>query len=270
MGTAIFQVNAFTADGCNGNPAAVMPLDEFPEDSVLQSVARENAMPVTAFIVRNGAAWNLRWFTATNELPLCGHGTIASAWVVSNHLDPGAASLVFETNAGPLPVRRDGDRYAMDFPARYPKLVSAEDAIAFAIGATPIELHHDGFNYLAVLDCAATVRALEPDIAAINGLARTRGLIVTARGDDGYDCVSRYFTPQQGVAEDAVTGSAHCALTPFWCDRLAKTEIRAFQASPRGGELIGRFNGDRVELEGACRDASGARDAVDLDASAAR
>ena len=247
-----------------------MPLETFADDALLQSIAKENDLPATAFLVRNGASWNLRWFTATNELPLCGHGTIAAAWVVSTRLDPGRTEMLFETNAGPLPVRRNGERYAMDFPARHPKAVAPVEQIATAIGVTPVELHHDGVNYIAVLESAAIVRALRPDISAVERLEETRGLIVTAAGDEGYDCVSRYFTPQQGVPEDAVTGSAHCALTPFWCERLAQTEILAFQASERGGELVGRIRGNRVELEGACREGLGARDAVDLDAGAAR
>lgn len=247
-----------------------MPLETFPEDSVLQSVARENGLPVTAFLVRNGDGWNLRWFTTANELPLCGHGTIASAWVVSNRLVPGCAEMTFQTNAGALPVRRAGERYAMDFPARHPKPVAVTADVATAIGVVPAELHHDGVNYLAVLASAATVRGLKPDIASIERLEGTRGLIVTAVGDDGYDCVSRYFTPQQGVPEDAVTGSAHTALTPFWCNRLGSREIRAFQASARGGELTCRLKGERVELEGECGPASGAGDTVDLDSRAAR
>jgi PhzF family phenazine biosynthesis protein len=251
MEAPIFHVDAFATRIFGGNPAAVMRLGSFPDDALLQSIAQENNLPVTAFLVPENADWNLRWFTTAGELPLCGHGTIASAWVVSNRLDPGRSEMLFNTNAGPLRVRRGGDRYAMDFPARYAKPVAAREEIAAAIGAAPVELHHDGVNYLAVLDSAASVRHLKADIASIDRLQGTRGLIVTAAGD-GYDCVSRYFTPQQGVPEDAVTGSAHCALAPFWCARLSKPEIRAFQASPRGGELVCRTNGDRVELEGAC------------------
>jgi PhzF family phenazine biosynthesis protein len=252
MEAPIFHVDAFATRVFGGNPAAVMRLASFPDTALLQSIAQENSLPVTAFLVPENAGWNLRWFTTAGELPLCGHGTIASAWVVSNRLDPGRSDMVFTTNAGPLRVRRSGERYAMDFPARHAKPVVALEAIAAAIGETPVELYHDGVNYLAVLDSAASVRGLKPDITSIERLEGTRGLIVTAAGDDGYDCVSRYFTPQQGVPEDAVTGSAHCGLTPFWCARFGKREIRAFQASTRGGELVCRTNGDRVELEGAC------------------
>lgn len=265
-----FYVDAFVAPGFDGNPAAVTVLSEFPGDALLQSAARENDLPVTAFLVRQSSTWALRWFTTANELPLCGHGTIASAWVVGTRLDPACSQMTFTTAAGALPVRRTGERYAMDFPARHPKAVEPVAAIASAIGVVPVELYHDGTNYLAVLDSAVTVRGLRPDIASIDRLEKTRGLILTAAGDHGYDCVSRYFTPQQGVPEDAVTGSAHCTLTPLWCGRLGKSEIRAFQASPRGGELVGRIKGDRVELEGGCREGLRAGDAVDLDARAAR
>lgn len=276
MEAAIFHVDAFATRVFGGNPAAVACLASFPHDALLQSIAQENNLPVTAFLVPKNADWDLRWFTTAGELPLCGHGTIASAWVVSNRLDPGRSDMVFGTNAGPLRVRRSSERYTMDFPARHAKPVAALEAIAAAIGETPVELHHDGVNYLAVLGSAASVRRLKPHIASIERLEGTRGLIVTAAGDDGYDCVSRYFTPQQGVPEDAVTGSAHCALAPFWCARLSKPEILAFQASPRGGELVCRANGDRVELEGACafyfegRCRLSSSDTVDFDACAAR
>jgi PhzF family phenazine biosynthesis protein len=252
MEAEIFHVDAFATRVFAGNPAAVMRLASFPDDALLQSVARENNLPVTAFLVAEKTDWQLRWFSTAGELPLCGHGTIASAWVVSNRFDPGRCEMVFHTNAGPLGVRRAGERYAMDFPSRRPKPIAPLQSVAAAIGEAPVELQYDGVNYLAVLDSAASVRRLKPDIAAIERLEGTRGLIVTAAGDQGYDCVSRYFTPQQGIYEDAVTGSAHCALTPFWCARLGKQEIRAFQASARGGEMLCRINGDRVELEGAC------------------
>lgn len=276
MEAEIFHVDAFATRVFAGNPAAVVRLTSFPDDALLQAVARENNLPVTAFLVAEKTDWHLRWFTRAGELPLCGHGTIASAWVVSNRLDPGRSEMVFHTNAGPLGVRRADERYAMDFPSRPPRPVAPLPSVAAAIGETPVELHHDGFNYMAVLDSAASVRRLKADVAAIERLQGTRGLIVTAAGDDGYDCVSRYFTPQQGVPEDAVTGSAHCALTPFWCARLGKQEIRAFQASPRGGEMICRIKGDRVELEGACAFylegtcRLSSSDAVDFQASAAR
>jgi PhzF family phenazine biosynthesis protein len=250
MRTPIYQIDAFTSRRFSGNPAAVMPLETFPDDSLLQAVARENNLAETAFLVRNGEDWNLRWFTPGNEVPLCGHATLASAWVVTERLEPGRTQMAFHTLSGPLHVRRNGERFVMDFPAR-PVRPAPSTGLEAALGARPVEVLSDGTNLIAVLNSAATVRNLTPDIAAIARL-ETHGVIVTAAGDDGFDCVSRYFTPQQGIDEDPVTGSAHCALTPYWCERLRKSEIRAYQASERGGELLCRAKGDRVELEGSC------------------
>jgi PhzF family phenazine biosynthesis protein len=255
MRIAIFHVDAFTAQRFGGNPAAVMPLPSFLEDSLLQAIARENNLSETAFLVPHGEDWRLRWFTPATEVPLCGHATLASAWVVTQRLDPGRQRVVFHTASGPLTVERSGERFVMDFPARPPVPVEVPPGLEAALGARPVEVLHDGFNYLALLDSAASVRRVTPDFRAI-GRLDAGGLIVTAPGDapeeGGYDCVSRYFAPAKGIDEDPVTGGAHCALTPFWTARLGKREIRAFQASSRGGELICRIRDDRVELEGEC------------------
>jgi PhzF family phenazine biosynthesis protein len=252
MRVPIFQVDAFAARRFGGNPAAVMVLPEFLDDAVLQAVARENNLAETAFLVRDGSDWRLRWFTPTVEVPLCGHATLASAWVVCERLVPGSREVAFHTVSGVLTVQRNRDRFVMDFPARTNVAVEVPPGLAAALGARPTEVFHDGFNYLTVLDNAATVRGLSPDIAAIKQLEGAVGVIVTAAGDADYDCVSRYFAPAKGIDEDPVTGGAHCALTPFWSARLGKREIRAFQASTRGGEMICRFKGERVDLEGAC------------------
>jgi len=251
MRIAIFHVDAFTADKFAGNPAAVMPLPSFLDDSLLQAIARENNLSETAFLVPHGEDWRLRWFTPATEVPLCGHATLASAWVVTQRLDPGRQRVVFHTASGPLRVERAGERFVMDFPARHPAPVEVPPGLEAALGARPVEVLHDGFNYLALLDSADSVRRVTPDFRAISRLD-AGGLVVTAPGDRGYDCVSRYFAPAKGIDEDPVTGGAHCALTPFWTGRLGKREIRAFQASARGGELVCRMRDDRVELEGEC------------------
>ena len=251
MRIAIFHVDAFTADKFAGNPAAVMPLPSFLDDSLLQAIARENNLSETAFLVPHGEDWRLRWFTPATEVPLCGHATLASAWVVTQRLDPGRQRVVFHTASGPLRVERAGERFVMDFPARHPAPVEVPPGLEAALGARPVEVLHDGFNYLALLDSADSVRRVAPDFRAISRLD-AGGLVVTAPGDRGYDCVSRYFAPAKGIDEDPVTGGAHCALTPFWTGRLGKREIRAFQASARGGELVCRMRDDRVELEGEC------------------
>lgn len=251
MRVPIYQVDAFTGRRFAGNPAAVMVLPCFPEDAVLQALALENNLSETAFLVGEGREWRLRWFTPATEVPLCGHATLASAWVVTERLGGAGDRVVFHTASGPLTVHGRRGRFVMDFPARPPRRAAAPAGLEAALGVAPVEVLHDGFNHLAILDSAATVRRLAPDLAAVRRLDAP-GLIVSARGDGRYDCVSRYFAPAKGIDEDPVTGGAHCALAPFWTERLGRPEIRAFQASRRGGEMVCRVRGDRVELEGEC------------------
>lgn len=251
MRTPIFQIDAFTTRRFAGNPAAVMPMDSFLADAMLQAIAAENNLAETAFLVPEGGDYRLRWFTPTTEVPLCGHATLASAAVVMERLEPGRSSVVFHSASGPLTVKRTETGYVMDFPVRLSEPAPAPPGLAAALGVVPIEVLVDAFNYMAVLESAQRVRELAPDIAAIARLDRS-GVIVTAPGDEGYDFVSRYFAPAKGIPEDPVTGGAHCALAPYWAKRLGKTELRAFQASQRGGEIICRLARDRVELEGTC------------------
>jgi len=251
MRTPIYQLDAFTSRRFAGNPAAVMPLDDFLGDDMLQAIAAENNLAETAFLVREGGDYRLRWFTPTTEVPLCGHATLASAAVVMERLEPGRNQVVFHSASGPLTVRRTATGYVMDFPARPSQPVPPPPGLAAALGAVPVEVVVDAFNYLVLLASAREVRGLTPDIAAIAHVDRS-GVIVTAPGDESYDFVSRYFAPAKGIPEDPVTGGAHCALAPYWAQRLGKTEFRAFQASKRGGEVICRLVGDRVELEGSC------------------
>lgn len=228
-----------------------MVLDHFADDAVLQAIAAENNQAETAFLVADGEDFHLRWFTPTVEVPLCGHATLASAAVVMERLFPGRRSVIFHSASGPLGVERTSTGYVMDFPARRSETVATSLALVDALGVRPVEVVADRFNYLALLESADQVRGLTPDHAAVAKLDRV-GVIVTAAGDDGYDFVSRYFAPAKGIPEDPVTGGAHCALAPFWAERLGKTSFRAFQASRRGGEIICRLLGDRVELEGSC------------------
>ena len=239
MRARIFQVDAFTRRRFAGNPAAVIPLPAFPPDALLQAIAAENNLAETAFLVADEGNYRLRWFTPAVEVPLCGHATLASGAVVMERLEPQRHEVVFLTASGPLAVVRTQDGYVMDFPARPCEAVATPQALAAALGVTPTHVRADAFNYLVLLEDAQAVRALKPDIGAIARLDRG-GVIVTGPGDGTYDFVSRYFAPAKGIAEDPVTGSAHCALAPFWAERLGRSELRAFQASPRGGEVICR------------------------------
>jgi PhzF family phenazine biosynthesis protein len=251
MPTKIFQVDAFTTRRFAGNPAAVMPLDSFLEDSVLQDIAAENNLAETAFLVPDGVDYRLRWFTPNTEVPLCGHATLASAAVVMERLEPKRDRVVFHTASGPLTVDRKGTGYVMDFPVRLSEPVETPPRLSEALGMVPIEVFRNAFNYLALLESEQVLRALTPDMAAIARIDRS-GVIVTAPGNRIYDFISRYFAPAKGIPEDPVTGAAHTMLAPYWANRLGQTEFRAFQASRRGGEIICRLVGDRVELEGTC------------------
>jgi PhzF family phenazine biosynthesis protein len=247
----IFQVDAFTTRRFAGNPAAVMPMACFLEDGVLQAIAAENNLSETAFLVADGQDFRLRWFTPAVEVPLCGHATLASAAVVMERLEPGRREVVFHTASGPLTVRAASGGYIMDFPVRRSEPVSGPPRLAQALGAAPLEVYGNSFNYLAVFGDERTLRGLTPDLPAIAGLDRN-GVIVTAPGSDGYDCVSRYFAPAKGIPEDPVTGAAHTMLIPYWARRLGRSELRAYQTSSRGGEMVCRLRGERIELEGSC------------------
>ena len=250
MRTPIFQIDAFTSRRFAGNPAAVMPMDFFPADTVLQAIAAENNLAETAFLVPEGDGYRLRWFTPTIEVPLCGHATLASAAVVMERLEPQRRRVVFQSASGPLTVSRTDAGYVMDFPACVAEPVIPPPELIEALGVAPVEvLTHSG-DYLALLESAVVLRKLAPNMAAIARI-EGGGVIVTAQEDGGgFDFISRYFAPAIGIPEDAVTGGVHCILTPYWAGRLNKTEFRAFQASRRGGEIICRLVGDRVELQG--------------------
>lgn len=251
MRVPIFQVDAFTTRRYTGNPAAVMAMQSFPADAVMQAIAAENNLAETAFLVPEDGDYRLRWFTPALEVPLCGHATLASAAVVMERLEPGRDKVVFHSASGPLAVRRSGKGYVLDFPARPSELCPAPRGLADALGVVPVEVYVNSFNYLALVKDARILRGLTPDMAALNLIDRL-GVIVTAEGDGDYDFVSRYFAPRKGIPEDPVTGAAHCMLAPYWSKRLGKTAFHAYQASKRGGEITCRLMGDRVELEGSC------------------
>ena len=251
MRTPIFHIDAFATHLFAGNPAAVMPLDSFLQDSVLQEIAAENNLSETAFLVPEGADYKLRWFTPTTEVPLCGHATLASAAVVMERLEPGRNVVTFHSASGPLTVTRTKSGYLMDFPVRLSELVATPPGLSEALGSNPIEVFTNEFNYLALLESAQVLRKLSPNMTSLALMDRP-GVIVTAPGEGSYDFVSRYFAPAKGIPEDPVTGAAHCMLAPYWAKRLGKTVFRAFQWSRRGGEIVCRLQGERVQLEGSC------------------
>jgi PhzF family phenazine biosynthesis protein len=251
MRTPIYQIDAFTSRRFTGNPAAVMPMSRFPSDATMLAIAAENNLSETAFLVAEGRDYRLRWFTPRIEVPLCGHATLASAAVVMERLEVGRDRVVFHSASGPLTVSRSCARYVMDLPTRPSQEITAPSGLAEALGAVPLEVWGNSFNYMAVLENEQVVRKLVPEMPAVARMGRP-GVIVTAAGDCTYDFISRYFAPAKGIPEDPVTGAAHCMLAPYWAKRLGKTEFRAFQASRRGGEMICRLAGDRTELEGSC------------------
>jgi PhzF family phenazine biosynthesis protein len=251
MRLPIYQVDAFADRIFAGNPAAVVPLAEWLPDATLQAIAAENNLAETAFFVRRGDAYDLRWFTPVVEVDLCGHATLASAHVVFRFIEPERRRVAFETRqAGTLVVTRQGDELAMDFPGWPPEPVESPSSLAVALGRNPSEVLASR-DFLAVYDKAADVAAIKPDFAALRRL--DRAVIVTAPGSGEVDFVSRFFAPRAGIDEDPVTGSAHCQLIPYWAKRLGKTRLAARQLSPRGGALSCALEGGRVTIAGQAR-----------------
>lgn len=249
MKIPIFQIDAFANEVFRGNPAAVCPLDHWLDDTCLQAIAAENNLAETAYFVAEGGAHRLRWFTPKQEVDLCGHATLASAYVIFQYLKPEAMAVTFNSQSGPLYVSREGDLLCMDFPARAPVACSASETLSGALGVPPREILCSR-DYLAIYDSEEDVRALRPSFEALKTLDRL-GVIVTAPGKAS-DFVSRFFAPGAGIPEDPVTGSAHCTLTPYWAKRLDKTKLRALQVSERGGELSCELKGNRVSIAGRC------------------
>jgi len=243
-----FQVDAFARNVFEGNPAAVVPLDEWLPDAVMQAIAAENNLSETAFFVPVGSVYGLRWFTPLKEVDLCGHATLATAHVLYEHLGASLPSITFRTLSGELRVRKSVGVYSMDFPLRRPTDVQVPTALVSGIGCSPFRVLAAD-DYIAVLADEEAVRLVVPDHLALMQLD-LRGVIVTAPGNHT-DFVSRFFAPKFGVPEDPVTGSAHCALVPYWAERLGKGDLNARQVSRRGGNLSCKLLADRVELTGS-------------------
>ncbi|MEV5674711.1 PhzF family phenazine biosynthesis protein [Streptomyces sp. NPDC052179] len=252
----IFQVDAFTDRVLWGNPAAVCPLEAWLPEPVMQAIALENNLPETAFIVRNGDAYDLRWFTPATEVDLCGHATLGAAYVVLTHLEPGWDEVTFHSASGPLVVARHGDVFGLTFPALELSPVEPPVDLLRGLGTVAPSAVYRSMDYVAVYDSEAQVRSVVPDLVALAALD-LRGVVITAPGAEADFC-SRFFGPKLSIPEDPITGSAHCALVPYWAQRLGKSRMRAHQFSPRLGRTLTisldcGLDGDRVALSGAAR-----------------
>ncbi len=251
MKLRMFQVDAFADRVFEGNPAAIIPLEAWLDESLMQAIAEENNLSETAYFVPAGEAFELRWFTPGGEVDLCGHATLASAHVVYEHLGHSKAEVRFLTRSGALIVRRRAGALTMDFPAAPPKRVDVPAALLRGLGGKPTEVLA-AFDYVAVYESEDDVRGLAPDFAQLKSLD-LRGVVATAPGR-AVDFVSRCFFPKLRIDEDPVTGSAHCEMAPFWAARLGRSELRARQVSKRGGSLTCAIREDRVLLTGKAVD----------------
>jgi PhzF family phenazine biosynthesis protein len=252
---ALYQVDAFTDRVFGGNPAAIVPLTAWLDDALMQAIALENNLSETAFFVpgNNGADhdFHIRWFTPGGEVVLCGHATLASAWVLFNKLDWPTDTLRFDSSSGPLGVtRKDGGWLELDFPNLAFEAVDTPELLKQSLGNTPATAFFvaNDTNYMLVLDSEADVKEANPDMRALKTLGN-QGLIITAPGQN-CDFVSRYFAPGMGVDEDPVTGSIHSVLVPYWAERLGKAALIAHQVSARGGILKCELRGNRVGIAG--------------------
>ncbi len=242
-----FVVHSFTDTVFRGNPAGVCPLEEWLDDELMQQIAAENRLSETAFFVRKEDHFELRWFTPTIEVDLCGHATLASAYVLFDHLGHEEDVATFHTQSGELTVWKNGDYLVMDFPSRPAESIEAPTALIEGLGRAPAEVYQ-ARDYLAIFDTEQEILDLDPDFAALESLDCT-GIIASAPGTEA-DFVSRFFAPLAGIPEDPVTGSAHSTLTPFWASRLGKKQLVAHQVSERGGVLKCTLRDARVLIAG--------------------
>ncbi len=249
MNLQIFQVDAFTSKSFGGNPAAVVPLTEWLPDETMLSIAAENNLAETAFFVKNGDHYDIRWFTPKVEINLCGHATLASAYVIFNCLNLEDTTIKFHSHlSGPLGVEKQGDRMVLDFPA-YPMTEIPTPAQLVDVEVPPLKCWESQGNMLfMLLRSQEEVATLEPDMHALVQLPYDE-IIITARGED-CDFASRMFAPRIGIPEDPVTGAIHCSLIPYWANELGKEKLFARQVSERGGELFCELNSDRVKIGG--------------------
>ena len=248
----LYQIDAFTDKIFEGNPACVVPLDNWLEDNMLLKIAKENAVAETAFFVVKGDRIHLRWFTPDIEMDLCGHATLATSHCLKTILGYKKDRIIFETLSGDLTVFVENSLYTMDFPSRMPTVDKLPEVIEQSLNIKPKEVLKSR-DYVLVYDSETEIRNIAIDRQLFDKInLGAGGVIVTAKGDNS-DFVSRFFTPQASILEDPVTGSAHCSLIPFWANRLNKTMLTAYQVSERSGKLICEYKGDRVLISGQAK-----------------
>ncbi len=249
MKLKIYQVDAFTDSVFSGNPAAVCPLDQWLDGSLMQKIAMENNLAETAFYVKSGNEYQIRWFTPTVEVDLCGHATLAAAFVLFNYENHTEAEIRFlSPRSGELIVTQNGDFLTLNFPTDTLESVELTSELTSGFNIMPIEAYKGKTDFMLVFENEQQVKALIPKMKQVEKIV-ARGIIVTAPGEE-VDFVSRFFAPQSGINEDPVTGSAHTTLTPFWAKRLVKNELSAIQLSSRKGYLNCKFMDERVEISG--------------------
>jgi PhzF family phenazine biosynthesis protein len=251
MKLPIYQVDAFTDRLFGGNPAAVCPLEQWPDDQTMQNIAAENNLSETAFFVKKGEGFEIRWFTPAIEVDLCGHATLASAHVIFNYLDFKGEVIKFQSQSGELRVTRASDLLTLDFPVTKPEPIEIPCQLTEALNATPGAVYRSR-DLLALFEKEEDIVSMRPDFGLLLDILTSQdclGMIVTAPGNQS-DFVSRFFAPPAGIDEDPVTGSAHTTLTPFWAERLDKKSLHTFQLSQRKGELFCELAGDRVLISG--------------------
>ncbi|MDP1442284.1 phenazine biosynthesis protein [Priestia megaterium] len=243
-----YVVDAFTENVFEGNPAAVCVMEEWLSDNLMQKIAMENNLSETAFAVKEGDGYRLRWFTPGGEIDLCGHATLATAYIIANYYEGNVEKITFQTMSGELVVVKNGELYEMDFPSRMPEPFTLTEEMVDALGVQPIETYL-GRDLMFVLEKEEDVQNAKPDFSKIKNLPDGLGVSITAKGET-YDFVSRCFFPKLNVNEDPVCGSAHCNFIPYWSKRLGKEKMVARQLSERGGTLYCKAEGDRVKISG--------------------
>ena len=248
MKLKIYQIDAFAEKPFEGNPAAVVPLTQWLPDTTMQAIAAENNLAETAFYVHANSGFHIRWFTPNKEVKLCGHATLASAFVLFNILNYDSDAIMFESLSGPLYVAKDGDLLTLDFPNQEPQSTYAPEALIRGLGKAPVECYKNE-DFLAVFESEGDISEMTPDHNELKKLD-LRGVIVTAPSSE-YDFIARFFAPKYGIPEDPVTGSAYTQLTPYWGRKLSKSKLRAKQISSRGGKLLCELKGDRVLISGS-------------------